>query len=394
MSGRTPQNSWADRSPPRLLRWAPWICVFVGLAGSAPLWWHGGGSWGHDWGFAQNAWQLRWQTLREYGQWPAHNPWEGGGLPVNPGLGYFSFTAPLTLLLGPLVGVRAMIAGFYVLGAYGWWRLGGKLLGEAPAPRILLAALGTLCPALAFHLAVGHVIFANFMVWPLIFACLLEARQHPWSGLKAGLLFALGFNELPYYLMQYGSVMMAIGWLAQFLQSDRAQRRMLGRFVALSLAGAVPFVIPQVVAIVAVARDYARVANTPVSFSAAQLFAWYAWPETELRDAVFVPALNGWWGNWEMACYLGWASLALFAYGLLQAPRWFHLAAAVCFVFSIGNLHSWEPMRWLMAVPGFSSLQTFHRLRLFTYLFFILGAVWGWDRVNRHLTDPVRSSRW
>jgi len=64
-----------------------------------------------------------------------------------------------------------------------------------------------------------------------------------------------------------------------------------------------------------------------------------------------------------------------------KGPKWFHIAAVATFVFAKGNLYWWEPMRWIMLVPPFSSLQSFSRLRLFTQLFFVVGAAWGFHRL-------------
>lgn len=369
------------------------LCIAFSLVCSAPLWWPHGGLGSYDWGFMQNSWQVRWQTLKDYGQWPGHNPWQGGGLPVGQSYGYFSISAVTTFLLGPALGLKVMIIAYQVIGTVGFWRLGRDIFGGNSLARVLLTALGSVSPPLAFHLAAGHLIFANLLVWPLILSYLLAARSDPWSGLKAGLLFALGFNEAPLYIMQYGGIICAIGWLLQFVRSDQVGRQSLKRFSILGIASAVPFMIVQTVGIVVIARDYARVANTPMSFSAAELFRWYAQPVTEFKDAVFVPAAHGWWGTWEMNCYLGWGAIAFFLFGLIQRPRWFHAAAVTCLLFSLGNQHPWEPMRWLMATPLFASLQSFARLRLFTYLFFSIGAAWGWVQAGQKLETQSRA-RW
>ena len=375
--------------PPSVFRTASfWLSLVACLACSAPLWWPGTGVGGHDWGYAQNVWQVRWQSLLDYGQWPAHNPWQGGGLPVNPSFGYFSLSALGTLLAGPAVGLKLMLAGYYLIGALGFWRLGGVILGTAPGPRAFLTVLGTASPALAAHLATGHVIFANILVWPAIFAYLLDARRDAWSGLKAGLLFALGFNELPYYAMQYGGVLLVGLALWQWRAGHRPGRVALGRFAILAIVAALPFMLPSLIELVSVARDYSRIANTPLSFSAVELWQAHFIPPTQLKAAVFVPTIPGWWGNWEVLNYLGWGATVFFVAGLLLRPRWFHLAAFMCFIFTLGNLHGWEPMRWLMATPLFAPLQAFARLRLFTHLFFAVGAAWGVAVIHGRTGQP------
>lgn len=354
-----------------------WLCAIATLMWSLPLWWtyHRTGS--YDWGYAQNVWEVRWKTLFDYHQWPAHNPWQGGGLPVNPAFGYFSVQALATLGFGAKAGLSIFVVFYLLLGLWGFWQLGLQLFPQQHGAAALLATLGAASPALALHLAAGHLIFLNILVWPAIFYFMLRAATDRWSGLKTGLLFALGFNELPFYVMQYGGLISGVFWSCLFMRGDRVQRCSLRRFALLGSAAALPFMIPSLVGIVVIARDYARVANTPASFTAAELWHAYFSPVTELKNGVYVPAMHGWWGTWEINCYLGVGATLFFLFGFVRPPRWFHCAAAVCFIFTLGNLHWWEPMRWLMATPLFASLQSFDRLRLFTYLFFVIGAAQG-----------------
>lgn len=380
-------------SAPGSRGWAA-LAVLVTLWWSQPMWLTAGQTAGNDWGVMLNVWEVRWKSLLEFGQWPAFNPWQGGGLPVNPALGYFSVQAAATFLLGVKAGLSVFIVTYLLLGVWGFWRLGRLLFDAAPAA-FFLAVLGTASPAFAMHLSVGHLIFANFLTWPAILYWLWRAPLDRWAGLKAGLLFAVGFNELAYYVMQYGGMIAGALWAWRFVRSSGDERRAFVRFALLGVAGALPFMIPSLAGILVVARDYARVANTPASFTAAELWQAYFVPVTEFKAAVFVPTMKSWWGTWEINCYLGWGAFACFVLGLIRARRWFHVAAAACFVFTLGNLHWWEPMRWLMATPVFASLQSFDRLRLFTHLFFALGATWGWlgmwewTREKRGLRAPM-----
>lgn len=357
-------------------RWLGMVAVIVTLWWSQSLWLTHGASGRNDWGISLNVWEVRWKSVREYGQWPAFNPWQGGGLPVHPGLGPFSVQAAATLCLGPKAGLGVFIATYLLLGLWGYWRLGRRLF-DGDVPAAFLAVIGTASPALALHLTAGHLIFANLLVWPAIFHFLLQAGRDPWAGLKAGLLFALGFNEFAFYLMQYGGAIVLVLWGWLWWRAPLPERSALGRFAFLGALAALPFMLPMLADILVVARDYPRVANTPASFTAGELARAYLLPARELEPAVFVPTMKSWWGSWEINCYLGWGAAGFFLFGCLRGRRWFHAAAALCFICTLGNLHWWEPMRWLMETPAFASLQSFNRLRLFTYLFFALGAAWG-----------------
>lgn len=379
------------RGSPARERWLVWLlaalAVGVTLWWSSPLWLNVGRTGSFDWGTMLNAWEVRWRTVFDYHQWPEFNPWQGGGLPVNPALGWFSIQAAATLLFGPKAGLDVFIICYLLIGLWGFWRLSLDLFPENRAAAAFLATLGTASPALAYHLTAGHLIFANLLVWPAIFSYILRAEKDRWSGLKAGLLFALGFNELPFYVMQYGGVIAGVLWLWRLSRAGAAARRRLGRMAVLGTSVALPFLIPSVVGILRIARDYPRVANTPASFTAAQLLHAYFVPDTRMAAEVFVPTMHSWWGTWEINCYLGIGAACFFAWGLVRRRQWFHMAALGCFLFTIGNLHWWEPMRWLMATPLFASLQSFGRLRLFTYLFFSVGAAWGfvclWQKTDR-----------
>jgi len=192
------------------------------------------------------------------------------------------------------------------------------------------------------------------------------------------LLFGIAFNETPFYVALYGALILAVGYVGRMLFASPPKRRNLLRFAAYGTAVVLPLVLPLILSVFAVAVDYQRIANTPASFPLRTLIGSYFLPVTSMESSFYVESMRGAWGTWEMNAYLGLGAVAFWMVGLvLHRPRWFHVALAGVFIFTIGNQYWWQPMHWAMLLPPFSSHQSFNRLRLFVQMFFAIGSAWG-----------------
>src|SRR5882724_7534504 len=135
----------SSRSSP-ILQHFPYAAVGVAVAllWSFPLWFNLADKTGvYDWGFMENVWEVRWKTLKVYHQWPAHNPWQGGGIPDNPAAGYLSVQAVATLLLGAKAGLSAYIFFYIILGVWGFYKLGLALFNHDKTAALFLSLVGT-----------------------------------------------------------------------------------------------------------------------------------------------------------------------------------------------------------------------------------------------------------
>ena len=61
-----------------------------------------------DWDFLMLKFDVLRSTVLDYGQWPGHNPWTTGGVPLlgHPSVNIFSIRSLFVLLLGTFWGLR------------------------------------------------------------------------------------------------------------------------------------------------------------------------------------------------------------------------------------------------------------------------------------------------
>jgi hypothetical protein len=350
----------------------------VALLWSFPLWFTVGKTGVYDWGFMENVWEVRWKTVLEYGQWPSHNPWQGGGIPDVLVPGFLSVQSIMTLLLGAKAGLSAFIIVYLILGVVGFYYLGLKLFNQDQKAAFFLSVVGPASSALAFHLTAGHLIFINTLAWPALLCWFISPVNPRSSGIKAGLLYGIIFNESPFYSTLYGTLLVGLFFCVRMISGSTETRRNSWSFLVHAAVVALPLVLPIILPVAAMAADYQRVANTPATFPLGTLLSSYFEPVTEMKPSFYVASMKGAWGTWEMGAYLGFGAFAFWLAGLvLHRPRWFHAALIGIFIFTVGNEHWWQPMHWLMQIPPFSSHQSFNRLRLFVQMFFAIGAAWG-----------------
>ena len=351
----------------------------ITLLWSFPLWYTAGKTGGQDWGYMINQWEVRWLTVFNYHQWPAFNPWQGGGTPIAPAPNLVSVQAALTFVFGAKAGISLYVAFLYLLGAWGFYNLGLLLFSNNRPAAFYLGLIGPAAPALAFHLMAGHVGLAAVMIWPAIFYYFLSADNDRLSGIKAGLFYSLSFNENPFYITQYGTLCLAIGYIAKMLGGPAQVRRDYLRFAGFMAFTSLPLIAPVVVNIANVAAGYTRSESHPASYTFRQLFSYYLEPVTTNNPYEFyVGSIKSTWSSFQNRCYLGFIAIGFWLTGvLISRVRWFHFAMIGGVLLAMGNLYWWQPMRWLMLIPPFSSLESFPRFRLFVCLFFALGSAWG-----------------
>lgn len=355
------------------------LLAVITLLWSFPLWYTAGKTGGQDWGYMINQWEVRWLPVLEYHQWPAFNPWQGGGTPMNPAPNLISGQAALTFVFGAKAGISLYVASLYLLAAWGFYNLGLLLLSNNRPAAFYLGVIGPAAPALAFHVMAGHVGLAAVMIWPAIFYYFLSAENDRLSGIKAGLFYSLSFNESPFYITQYGTLCLAIGYIAKLLGGPAQARRDYVRFAGYMAVTTLPLIAPLVINILTVAPGYTRSESHPASYTFRQLFSYYLEPVTTNDPYEFyVDSIKSTWSSFQNRCYLGFIAIGFWLTGVvISRVRWFHIAMVGGVLLAMGNLYWWQPMRWLMLIPPFSSLESFPRFRLFTCLFFALGSAWG-----------------
>ena len=162
----------------------------------------------------------------EYGQWPGNNPWNAGGQPLEGKNGRFiiSIKVILSIIFGTKLGLSLFFILFNIIGYYGSYKLCKKFVKTNKLGHIF-ATLVISNSAVMFHLSAGHFAFFTYYLLPIIFYYFLSFHKNKWSGLKAGILAGIAFNENPTYLLQFLFLIMLVIGSFHFLKSKRNTRK-------------------------------------------------------------------------------------------------------------------------------------------------------------------------
>ena len=166
-----------------------------------------------DWDTALQRYAAIYLTYVEFHQYPGNNIWIGGGTPLSqiyPGYGIY---AAATLIAGPSLGIYFGVFFYYVMGFVGAIKL-AKLYSSRISIQVFFALYTVFGNALAWHLSVGHLIFANILLLPYILYFTLSIKKN-YSGAKAGVLCGICFLDGFAYTNQY--ILLIVGAIILFL---------------------------------------------------------------------------------------------------------------------------------------------------------------------------------
>ncbi len=342
---------------------------------SAPLWWTPGMRGVGDWDFALHRCEALRKTIVEYHQWPGHNPWANGGIPLlgNPSAFPISVKGILTLTVGSYWAMQLSTLAFLLIGFYGAWKL-SSLWWKDLYFRCLFSFLLIANPAMIVHGSLGHPAFLNFFYMYLLFFYILSLDKDLWSGLKAGLVFSLAFIEVPVYMPQYGALigggLFCWYWLSNYKHHTPYALRWLALFIPLTLA----LISYRLVTTWEMVHAYPRISDFKAHYHWHELLNMYFVPH--ITDVITSP-IKWCCNSVEMACYLGTLATIFFLISFRRGIRWWHIATGGILAAAAGNDQYWMPMYWIQKLPTFSSQLCFARIRVFAYIFFGIGTMQG-----------------
>ena len=324
------------------------------------------------------------QSIVLYHQWPGLNIWNAGGQPLDGHAGIFplSIKGILVLLLGTQLGLNITIIVYVICGYIGSWLL-ASIFWKNSLIRNVFALLLIVNLPLLFHLSAGHIIFYVYYLLPLILYYLIQSPVDKWSGIKAGILFGLAFNDTPAYLLQYLSIVLVAVYIGLIFNVDTSKRKMMYRGLILFIFSLLPIIAYHAITIYQNAIENPRESNLIFHYFSSDIFKSYFYPFTKIEKAFSsppgVPGMSCVRSTHEVAAYLGIIGFALVCISLINGFKWWHYLILILFIAGLGNDSAFYPMYWLQKLPSFSSHLCFSRVRIITHLFLpfaITGGLW------------------
>jgi hypothetical protein len=352
--------------------------LFVVALWASPIWFIPGKTGILDWVYASHRFEAIRLTVMKFGQWPGHNPWTTGGVPLlgNPTYSLLSVNGVMVLIFGTSVGLRLGLLVYLSIGFIGAWKL-SRIWWKDRFLRLVFAFFIIANPALVYHLTIGHLLFLNFYFMPALFYFLLRFRQDKWSGVKAAIVFGIAFNDSPGYMVQYGILVLACLYIYLFISKYTENSKMLLRWLSLFVPICAAATFYRLATVLPVAFDYPRITNLKIHFGLIELLTIYFLPLTKLSEVFPIDRFKDLAFPHEILAYTGIIAFYLFLYSFKRGIKWWHVATILLVWAAAGNDAWFYPMYWIQKIPSYSSHLSFTRVRVFALLFGGIAAVWG-----------------
>jgi hypothetical protein len=323
-----------------------------------------------DWDYFAQVYEAARVSILTYHQFPWWNPWVVGGVPLyaNPQFGLVSIQMPLVLIFGTLVGLHLAVIAYYLLGFWGMYlllkRLGGNL-----ALRALLAYVWVFAAFPAWHIAGGHLTFAQYLLAPWLFLTLLNIRRSRWSWLWFGLVAAFLINQTMHYMTI--QMLFVCGLYILFELFARWRERRSGWWPVLKpyvLAGVAVLVLagPRLALTLGYMSHFTRI-PAPENANATGLVV----DSLTLRKPIDpITAYHAQFGWSEYTAYFGILTLALLAYLLFRSierrqmgrRQWLLIGGMAFFLLlAFGPFSPLSPYSLLRDLPVFQQMQVASR---------------------------------
>lgn len=363
--------------------------LFVIAIWALPIWFTPGMTGIADWDTAMHRFEAIRLTVMEFGEWPGHNPWTIGGVPLlgNPTVSLLSVNGLMVLFFGAFWGLKLAVLVYLSIGFIGAWKLSG-IWWKYRFIRLIFVFFVTANPALAYHYTVGHLLFQTFCFMPLLFYFLFRFNQDKWSGLKAAIVIGIAFNDSPGYIVQYGALILFCLYIYLLIFNYKENAKMLLRWLVLFVPICAAITFYRTMTILPLAFDFPRITNLKVNFNWLGLLKIYSFPFTKLGAIFPTDKYLSLSYAHEVCSYAGITAFSLFLLSLRRGFRWWHAMTILLVWACSGNDSYFHIMYWIQKIPSFSSHGCFTRIRIFTLLFFGIAAVWGlnylWIKYKEH----------
>lgn len=381
-----------SRTPSRL---APWVWgSLLGLVAYAPALaaWDSSGF--GDWQWFHHSWEVARVAIMRFGEWPLWDPHHCGGIPLwgQPQAQAYSPTWWATgLAFGTVPGHKLFILIHHVVGFVGMWTVARRFYGFAGPASALTAVAWAFSGYFAWRASGGHSTFLGFHYVPWIFLCWRRAHDDLRYSAGVGALMGLVLFEGGTYPFPLTVLLLLVDALAILIERPRALWRVVR-------TGLVSGTLTLLIGAARLWPIYLTMSRYPRA--------------TELDDTQTLSnVLEGltarephpWvWGHrwvWaEYGSFVGWAVVALAAYGAVYAitrRRYAHLVVGTL-VFTwcaMGGTEDFWPWPLLHRLPVYSNLHVPSRFHVL--LTFYLAAIAGLalDRGLRWVRSSIAEPR-
>lgn len=362
------------------------LCLLAIAIWAQPIWYTPGMRGINDWDPTMHRFEALRQTIVTYHQWPGHNPWIMGGVPL---LGYPSFTilsikGLLILLFGTYWGLRLGVLVYLFILFIGAWKL-SSIWWEGRFIRLIFSFYATANSALIYHVAGGHLLFQSFCFIPLAFYFLLRFNQDKWSGLKAAIVLGAAFNDSFIYMVQYGLLIVVCVYLYFLISNYKENSRALMRWIAIFTPVFLALIFYRAITFWQIAVDYPRLSGWRAHYQWIEVLKYYLFPYTKFQTAASCQLCAT---TPEVCSYIGIVAFIFTLISFRKGLKWWHGMMILLVWAGIGNDSYFHIMRWIQKIPTFSSHVCFARIRVVTLLFFAIAAVSGlsyvWEKCKDH----------
>ncbi len=369
----------AARSVLARFGWRPWhyltlVLIHVDLLRFARM----AGLYDWAWFFCPWADVLRISILK-YHQFPWWNPWSRAGQPLfaEPQIAVFMPDTLFVLIFGSVVGLKLVIL-FYAFVGYEGSRFLCRLLFGKDNFVDGLAIIPVILPALAMHLAVGHMVLLACYFFPWLLAFSLTWQRSRWHSLGLGVVCgAYTIYQIHYAIIISFTLALPVALRGPWLVARSRDIWLKASLVACS-AMAMGFL--RLALTFPIIAGFPRVEpdlwHYPVVNSVSGVFGTLLDP---LQTPFGAPSIAG-LGWWELGSYTGLCALLLAYESVRSRARnvWpIHLAAVFCLLCAWNNRDKFFPGYWMHVIPPWNHMVIPTRWRIFGSYFLLLAAVHG-----------------
>jgi hypothetical protein len=316
-------------------------------------------------------------SILKYHEFPWWNPWSLAGQPLfaDPQTAVFMPDTLLVLLFGTVVGLKVVVALYFVVGYEGSRFLCRELFGRS-AFVDGVSVIPALVTPLALHFNEGHLVFVTFYLFPWLLALALTWERSVKRSLAFGFVIGCLFLSYVHYTIIIAGTILGPLVLFRLARGARAP----GTWAKAALVGctALGMSLGRLCVMLAIITRFPRheTLHYPIAFSLGGVVETLVRPFQDRTIATTVAGLR--W--WELGCYVGVCGLFLAYEGLRRDERRMrplYVAAVLCLVLAWNNRDPWYPSYWLHFVPPWANMLVITRWRLFACYFLLLGVVHG-----------------
>tara|TARA_B100001057_G_scaffold251918_1_gene252151 strand:- start:4756 stop:6600 length:1845 start_codon:yes stop_codon:yes gene_type:complete len=339
------------------------------------------------------------KTVIDYSQWPANNPWNAGGQPLEGVNGRFliSIKGFLSIIFGAKTGLGVTLVLFNAIGYFGSLKL-ASVFWRTTNFHHIFALLVISNSAILFHLSAGHFNFLNYYLIPIILYYFILFDKDKWSGLKAGILLGIAFNENPTYLVQFLILILSTIGIFHFFKSSSEIKKKIFFWILTFLPVFGMIISFHLIALLYTIGDFPRSISKIFFYPIETIIKSFFYPFIDIdkkafSDPVGVSAGSCSRSTHENAMYVGILSIPFIIASFYKGIKWWHVVSFILILCAIGNNSFILPMYWIQKIPTYESWGCFNRIRMITSIFITICIVHGMSFMYGRFKDKILSIR-